>query len=385
MKIALISVFDKTNIENLANFLLNNDYYIFSSGGTFKKLKTFNFNNNHKIFEISDKINFPEILNGRVKTLHPKIFGAILARSDNQNDMNELIKYEIEKIDIVIVNLYPFSNAVLNNYNENDIIENIDIGGHTLIRAAAKNFNDVLVLCDPNDYNNIINEWDNIDISYRKKYSSKAFKYIMDYDISIYKYFHPNSIINNYQLVHKLKYGLNPQQKNAGIYKNINNNFKFPFQILNGNPGYINILDAIFSWNLVYDLKNILKLPAAASFKHTSPAGAAVYVPLSDQMKDIYYINNNKNLTKLSIAFIRARNADPMSSYGDFIALSDKVDDETAKLISNEISDGIIAPDYSYNALEILKKKKNGNYVILLASQNSSFDFNELRELYNIT
>ncbi|MBY9081327.1 phosphoribosylaminoimidazolecarboxamide formyltransferase [Paenibacillus sp. HN-1] len=178
-----------------------------------------------------------------------------------------------------------------------------------------------------------------------------------------------------------LKYGCNPHQKPAKVYMEEG---KLPFNILNGTPGYINFLDAFNSWQLVKELRQILHLPAAASFKHVSPAGAAVGIPLSDSLKKAYFVDEPE-LSPLASAYARARGADRVSSYGDFIALSDTVDAVTARLISKEVSDGVIAPSYSNEALEILKKKKNGKYIIL--QMNPSYEPADLekREVYGVT
>lgn len=160
-----------------------------------------------------------------------------------------------------------------------------------------------------------------------------------------------------------LKYGCNPNQKPSRVYMEEG---ELPFEVLNGRPGYINLLDALNSWQLVKELKAATGMPAAASFKHVSPAGAAVGLPLSDTLKRIYFVDDiDFELTPLANAYARARGADRMCSYGDFCALSDTVDVATAKLIKREVSDGVIAPGYEPEALEILKKKKRGNYCVI--------------------
>ena len=160
-----------------------------------------------------------------------------------------------------------------------------------------------------------------------------------------------------------LKYGCNPNQKPSRVYMEEG---ELPFEVLNGRPGYINLLDALNSWQLVKELKAATAMPAAASFKHVSPAGAAVGLPLSDTLKKIYFVDDiDFELTPLANAYARARGADRMCSYGDFCALSDTVDVATAKLIKREVSDGVIAPGYEPEALEILTKKKRGNYCII--------------------
>ena len=177
-----------------------------------------------------------------------------------------------------------------------------------------------------------------------------------------------------------LRYGCNPHQSSARVF---HASGKLPFEVLNGSPGYINLLDALNSWQLVRELKAVLNLPAAASFKHLSPAGAAVAVPLSDALKKAYFVNDLE-LSPLATAYARARGADRLSSFGDWIALSDEVDVSTAKLIGREVSDGIVAPGYAPEALEILKKKKGGNYVVLQMDETYKPAETEKREVFGV-
>jgi len=179
---------------------------------------------------------------------------------------------------------------------------------------------------------------------------------------------------------YNLKYGLNPYQTPAKVYSKKGN---LPFTILNGNPGYINFLDALNAWQLVKELRSVLKMPAAASFKHVSPAGAAVAVPLTKELIKAYHVEGFE-LTPLATAYARARGADRISSFGDFIALSDKVDVETAKLIGKEVSDGIIAPGFCEEALSILKNKKKGNYIIIQIDPDYEPEETEIREVFGI-
>ncbi|MDD3172880.1 MAG: phosphoribosylaminoimidazolecarboxamide formyltransferase [Herbinix sp.] len=178
-----------------------------------------------------------------------------------------------------------------------------------------------------------------------------------------------------------LKYGCNPNQKPARIYMK---NGDIPIDILNGNPGYINLLDAFNSWQLVKELKEATGRASAASFKHVSPAGAAIAVPLTESLKKVYYIDDTE-LTDIATAYIRARGADRMSSYGDFVALSEECDEQTAKYLSCEVSDGIIAPSYSKMALEILMKKRRGSYVIIQIDSNYTPNEIETKDIYGIT
>lgn len=179
----------------------------------------------------------------------------------------------------------------------------------------------------------------------------------------------------------ELKYGCNPNQKPARIFMKEGD---LPIKVLNGNPGYINLLDAFNSWQLVKELKEATGLPSAASFKHVSPAGAAVYVPLDDVMKQIYF-TDGLELSPIACAYVRARGSDRMSSYGDFAALSDICDASCASYIAKEVSDGIIAPGYTPEALEILKKKKKGNYVVIEMDETYVPDPLETKEVYGIT
>ena len=185
----------------------------------------------------------------------------------------------------------------------------------------------------------------------------------------------------NYLQQFELKYGCNPHQKPAAIHSL--EGHKLPFSVLNGQPGYINLLDALNAWQLVQELDEVLGLPAAASFKHVSPAGAAVSVPLNDILKEVYDCKDLE-LSQLATAYIRARGADPLSSFGDFISLSRKVDLSTAKLIRKMVSDGIIAPGFDDDALKLLKEKKGGKYLILLADTEFRAPETEFREVYGV-
>ncbi len=179
----------------------------------------------------------------------------------------------------------------------------------------------------------------------------------------------------------ELKYGCNPNQKPARVFMKEG---ELPFEVLNGKPGFINLLDAFNSWQLVRELKKATGLPAAASFKHVSPAGAAVAVPLDETLKKVYFVEGIE-LTDIATAYIRARGADRMSSYGDFVALSDECDEQTASFLAREVSDGIIAPSYSERALEILKGKRNGNYLVLKMDTSYVPAEKETKEVFGIT
>ena len=409
----LVSVSDKTGLETICGHFLKNGDKILSTGGTYKYLLQKLPDYHDSIIEVSTITGFPEILNGRVKTLHPKIFGSLLCKYDNQDHTQQLEKHTIPHIDTVIVNLYPFSKTIdkyqqqidSNQITEeihNDVIENIDIGGHTLIRASAKNNQHILTIVDPGDYQDIITN--ELTLEMRQKYADKAFQHAKEYDIHISGYFNKytnyasetNGMENNetennkaqelitriYQQDFKLKYGCNPHQPKATI-STINGN-KNPFTVLNGNVGYINMLDAIYSWQLVKELSDTIGKPCSASFKHTAPAGIGTSRPLSQTLKTVYGVED-KELTDVAVSFVRARNTDPMSSFGDFIAISDTVDECTANLIKREVSDGIVAPNYTEEALQILKSKRGGNYLILQVDKSYQNPQEvEVRELFGI-
>lgn len=301
--------------------------------------------------------------------LNKKWFEAIIylyyCSRDTSDDKKDLMKHKFDFIQIVVCNLYPFAMTVATpDVKLDDAIENIDIGGVTLLRAAAKNHSRVTVICDPKDYSKIVNEisvhGDTISQT-RQKLALKAFTHTADYDNVVADYFR-RTFSNNVSQIN-LRYGMNPHQKPAQIFTTLEH---LPLQVLNSAPGFINLCDALNGWQLVKELKQATNLPSATSFKHVSPAGAACGYPLTvDQAKLCMVDDLLESLTPLAIAYARARGADRMSSFGDFVALSDICDVMTAKIISREVSDGIIAPGYTPEALELLKKKKNGGYCIL--------------------
>lgn len=252
----------------------------------------------------------------------------------------------------------------------------------TLLRAAAKNHARVSIVSDPSDYAKVIEELKQGEVSQetRNTLALKAFNHTADYDEAISNYFRQQYAQGEAML--PLRYGANPHQKPAQIYVKEG---KLPVTPLSGSPGYINFLDALNAWGLVKELKEATGKAAAASFKHVSPAGAAIGVPLSEVDKKVYHVDDLKEpLTELASAYARARGADRMSSFGDFIALSDKVDKATARIISREVSDGVIAPAYDDDALEILKKKKGGKYCVLQMDPNYEPADQEVRQVYGL-
>ena len=371
MKNALITVSNKQNINEISKFLLDNGFNIYSTGGTFSKIMQEFPSFSDKIYQVSDYTGFPEILSGRVKTLHPKIYGGILADNKNETHLEEVENNNILQFSVVVVNLYPFE--------QNNCIENIDIGGVSLIRASAKNFENVSILTNPAQYAQFIENYPNLNNSLRKSWARDAFLHTREYDSNIFNHF-------NESIKEPLKYGMNPHQTPASVITN--NSFK----LLNGTMGYINVLDFIHGWLMTYEIYKCTNKVTFISMKHTSPAGLGIGTNISEDSLDIFGVNEEmrETLTECSIAFIKSRNCDPLSSFGDFICCSSKVDKVTANLIKREVCDGIAAPDFDPEALEILKSKKNSKFIILQPDLNY-FDsmlvngWSESKSIYGIT
>ncbi|KAJ7069929.1 bifunctional purine biosynthesis protein ade10 [Mycena amicta] len=388
--IALLSVYDKTGLLELAQGLNTAGVRLLGSGGTAKKIRDAGI----PIEDVSDITKAPEMLGGRVKTLHPAVHGGILARSI-PSDEQDLASQGISPISIVVCNLYPFSSTIAQpNCTLSNAVEEIDIGGVTLLRAAAKNHARVSVISDPSDYTEFLEAWKatsgDVGQNLRSKLALKAFEMTAQYDDAISGYFReqyasadlPNDRLAGSVQRIALRYGANPHQKPAQAYVTKG---ELPFKVLCGSPGYINLLDALNSYALVSELHTALGLPAAASFKHVSPAGAAVGIELDETEKKVYGVDDLKEpLTPLACAYARARGADRMSSFGDFIGLSTPCDLATAKIISREVSDGIIAPGYSPEALDVLSKKKGGKYCVLQIDPSYVPDAVETKQVYGV-
>ncbi|KAM0444529.1 hypothetical protein ACHAPV_007771 [Trichoderma viride] len=380
-KIAIVSVYDKTGLLDLAKGLAQQNVRILASGGTARMIRESGF----PVEDVSAITKAPEMLAGRVKTLHPAVHAGILARN-LESDEKDLADQNINKVDYVICNLYPFKDTVAKiNVSIPEAVEEIDIGGVTLIRAAAKNHKRVTILSDPTDYAGFLGELEKGEISdaSRNRYALKAFEHTADYDAAISEFFRKEYAGSGDQFM-ALRYGANPHQKPASAFTS---NQPLPFKVLCGSPGYINLLDSLNAWPLVKELKEALGKPAAASFKHVSPAGAAIGLPLTDDEKKVYFVNDIEGIdsSPLAQAYARARGADRMSSFGDVIALSDIVDVPTASIISKEVSDGVIAPGYEDAALEILKKKKGGKYLVLQIDPEYTPGPVETRTVYGVT
>ncbi|TFY78561.1 hypothetical protein EWM64_g5451, partial [Hericium alpestre] len=388
--IALLSVYDKSNLLELAQGLHDTGVRLLGSGGTAKKIR----DGGIPIEDVSDITKAPEMLGGRVKTLHPAVHGGILARNI-ESDHRDLAAQSISQISIVVCNLYPFTSTIAKpGCTLADAVEEIDIGGVTLLRAAAKNHERVSILSDPADYAEFVKSWKEgkgeVGQAVRSKLALKAFEQTAHYDEAISGYFREqyadaslgDKLAAPVQRM-ALRYGANPHQKPAQAFVTEG---ELPFKVLSGSPGYINLLDALNSWALVKELQEALNLPAAASFKHVSPAGAAVGIELSEIEKKVYGVDDLKEpLTPLASAYARARGADRMSSFGDFIALSAPCDLATARIISREVSDGIIAPGYAEEALDALRKKKAGKYCVLQIDPNYVPAEIETRQVYGIS
>ena len=298
----------------------------------------------------------------------------------------------IKKIDLVVLNLYAFEDTVAKGYNFETCIENIDIGGPSMLRSSAKNHAAVTICSSPLQYAELMEEMKTHDgcttIELRRRFAAEAFALSAKYDAAISSWFakqlNPEQktdviVTRPYLPVRELKYGVNPHQKPAGLYRHLNSDL--PFEVVFGNPGYINLCDALNSWMLVKEARQALGVVAAASFKHVSPAGCAIAVPLTEVECKAYEVSD-PNISGAALAYLRARNADPMSSFGDFAAISDVVDESAAKFIATCISDGIIAAGYTPEALEILKKKKNGAFIILQGKPDFKMPEMEFRELH---
>jgi len=346
LKRALISVSDKTGVLEFAKELKNLGYEIISSSGTAKYLKE----NGIDVIEVSQLTGFPEILDGRVKTLHPKIHGGILAIRDNQDHMKQLQENDIKPIDIVAINLYPFENTVKKGADLDEIIENIDIGGPALVRASAKNYKYVAIITDPKDYSDIINElkeYGEISINTKKKLSLKAFRHTAFYDSIISQVLNEKFEINEdfpenltipMRLKSGLRYGENPHQK-ASLYINpLENGISVAdSEILQGKE---------MSFNNYYDVDSAVLLvkefeePACVIVKHNNPCGVAV----AENVKQAYTL---------------ALETDPKSAFGGIVAFNKEVDEDTAKELTKLFLEVVVAPSFSDSALEVLKTKKN--------------------------
>ncbi|XP_062599872.1 bifunctional purine biosynthesis protein ATIC-like [Saccostrea cucullata] len=302
--LALLSVSDKTGLTEFAQKLSALGLKLVASGGTAKCIRDAGI----PVSDVSEITGAPEMLGGRVKTLHPTVHGGILSRLTD-SDQSDLKTQNIEMIRLVVCNLYPFVKTVADPHVLIEkAVEQIDIGGVTLLRAAAKNHMRVSVICDPEDYNRVLDELSNspskdTTLETRKMLAVKAFNHTADYDAAISDYFRRQYSSGTSQL--SLRYGMNPHQKPAQISTNL---AELPLKVVNGSPGFINLLDALNGWQLVRELKAALGKPAATSFKHVSPAGAAVGGQgMSETDKKVCMVEDMEDLSPLAEAYARAR------------------------------------------------------------------------------
>ena len=348
--LALVSVSDKKNIIPFCQDLIEKfDYKILSSGGTAKHLMDANV----PVIKVADFTNSPEILEGRVKTLHPKIHGGILAKRSNKKHQEEIELNELELIDLVVVNLYPFKKKVEDKCSWEEAIENIDIGGPSMIRSAAKNHADVSVLVNPNQYKNYIEEIKKgpLHEGYKAKLAFEAFQHTADYDTAIANWMGkekdliPSKHIESYPLIKTLRYGENPHQK-ALWYGLSNIGWNSTEQLQGKELSYNNLLDLESALSTVlefgYENKSNFEKPLYASviLKHNNPCGASIS-------------NSQSN------SFKNALECDSVSAFGGIVAFNSNLGKETAMNLKDIFLECIVAPSFDDEALEILKAKKN--------------------------
>ena len=339
-KRALISVFDKNGILEFAKFLYEKNVEIISTGGTYRYLKE----NGLEVTEISEVTNFKEMLDGRVKTLHPNIHGGILAVRNNKEHMETIEKEGIQTIDFVIVNLYPFFREVQTDKSFEEKIEFIDIGGPTMLRSAAKSFADVTVICDTEDYAKVREEMENKEetsFETRKKLAGKVFNLTSAYDAAISNFLleeeYPKYLSLSYEKKFDLRYGENPHQTSAYYVSTTENGSMKNFVQLNGKElSFNNIRDMDIAWKVVGEFDEI----ACCAVKHSTPCGTAM----------------GENVFT---AYKKAHDSDPVSIFGGIVAINREIDGKTAEELNKIFLEIVIAPSYSEEALKILKNKKN--------------------------
>ncbi|MFC0345910.1 bifunctional phosphoribosylaminoimidazolecarboxamide formyltransferase/IMP cyclohydrolase [Epilithonimonas hispanica] len=340
-KRALISVSDKSGLVDFAKFLEANNYELISTGGTFKHLKDAGLNP----IQIDEVTDFPEMLDGRVKTLHPKVHGGLLAVRSNEEHMKTVQEYEIGLIDMVIVNLYPFFENVNKDISLDEKVEFIDIGGPSMLRSAAKNFNSVTVLTDVNDYQIVKIEMEQNGDTYietRKKLAGKVFNLTSAYDAAISSMLldeeYPTYLNASYKKVSDLRYGENPHQSAAYYTSTFENGAMKDFEILGGKElSFNNLRDMDLCWKVVNEFKEEM---ACCAVKHSTPCGVAVG-------------------TSALETYTKTFECDPVSIFGGIIGMNYKVDAATAEELNKTFLEIVMATDFDEDALEILRKKKN--------------------------
>ena len=340
-KRALISVSDKTGLIDFAKFLEAQDYELISTGGTFKHLKEAGLSP----IQIDEVTNFPEMLDGRVKTLHPKVHGGLLAVRSSEAHMITVKEHEIELIDMVIVNLYPFFEHANSDKSLEDKVEFIDIGGPSMLRSGAKNYQSVAVITNVEDYQivqNEILEKGETTLETRKKLAGKVFNLTSAYDAAISKMLldedYPQYLNASYKKFSDLRYGENPHQTAAYYVSTTENGAMKDFEILGGKElSFNNLRDMDLCWKVVNEFKEEM---ACCAVKHSTPCGVAVGTSALETYKKTF-------------------ECDPVSIFGGIIGMNFKVDAPTAEELNNTFLEIVMAPDFSDEALEILRKKKN--------------------------
>lgn len=360
IKRALISVSNKNNLIPFAQGLIELDYEIISTGGTLKLLKDAGLN----VKAVDSVTNFPEILDGRVKTLHPNVHGGLLAKRSNQEHMKALEENNITPIDLVVVNLYPFKETLAREgVSHEEIIENIDIGGPAMLRASAKNYEDVAVIVDPEDYDHILQllKDGQLTSEVKQKLAAKVFRHTAHYDSMIATYFTSKSdelftdtYTRTFERVQHLRYGENPHQQATFYeipnYKGIS--LATAKQLHGKELSYNNIQDANSALEIVLEYKDDA---AAVAVKHMNPCG----IGLGEQLAE---------------AFKRAYDADPISIFGGIIAVNREVDASTAKQMSEIFLEIVIAPSFSKEALDILTQKQNIRLLEIKMDEDVAYD-----------
>lgn len=351
MKRALISVFDKNGILEFAQFLVKHNVEIISTGGTYRYLKE----NGVPVIEVAEVTKAPEMLDGRVKTLHPVIHGGILAIRDNEEHMATIKARGIETIDMVVVNLYPFFKKVNEDLTFEEKVEFIDIGGPTMLRSAAKSFKDVVVISDTADYETVMKEMEAGEVTFetRKRLAGKVFNLTSAYDAAISSFLlgdeMPHYLNASYEKVMDLRYGENPHQKAAYYVSTTDSGAMKDFEQLNGKElSFNNIRDMDVAWKVACEFEE----PACCGVKHSTPCGAAIG-------KDIHE------------AYVKAYECDPVSIFGGIVALNKEVDKATAEELVKIFLEIVIAPSFTEEALEVLRTKKNLRVLKLAKIENS--------------
>ncbi|MBH45443.1 MAG: bifunctional phosphoribosylaminoimidazolecarboxamide formyltransferase/IMP cyclohydrolase PurH [Flavobacteriaceae bacterium] len=354
---ALISVYDKTGLAPIIRELNKQGVKFYSTGGTYKFIRDFGY----EVVAVEDITGYPSILGGRVKTLHPKVFGGILNRQEVVEDQKALTEFEIPQIDLVIVDLYPFEDTVAAGGSESEIVEKIDIGGIALIRAAAKNFANTFCVSDKTDYGNFLNiilaNQGTTSIEERKKYAVKAFQTSSHYDTAIFNHFNAEEEVLKFSIKKekKLRYGENPHQQGR-FFGPLSELLK---QVHGKEISYNNLLDIDAAVNLMlefYDRGN-----SFAILKHNNACGFATRPSLKE-------------------AYLDALAADPVSAFGGVLISNKTIDLQTADEINNLFCEVVIAPDYEETAMVRLKEKKNR---IILVQKNTPLPTNSYRTCLN--